>query len=469
LAGSNVGDWQPALSSGQNFINQGGALAGQAANLTNQAAQPIGASQINNFLNPYTNDVVSALQQQSNTNFQQNVLPSIQSQFVSAGQAASPQQMQADNNALLAQQQALNPAVSQALQTGFQGALGAAQQQQQEQMAGAGQLGNLASLEGSLGSQQGQMGALQSQLGSFDVANLAASGQQQDTLSQENINASINNFNQQQQYPYSQLGFVSNLLHGLPVGSTSQTATETFPSAFGASPFSTAVGTALGAQSLGIGAAKGGHVRRGALQGYAEGGRSLVRTASYGDYGTNLEPEDWWQALRAHRAGNPRDPHDPEAEKDVDAMRRDITESQMYPDTERRMARGGALQGYAEGGSTSSDDAMVGARLAASQPNASLPALHRQLAESYGMTPGPKSKAYWASWQHDLDAAKNAPLSGRQPTADDVAAAVSNLPSSFYAGPSADDARAQLGKPLGYARGGYRRTPALSPGYRRAA
>ena len=284
LAGSNVGDWQPALSSGQGLIGQGGALAGEAANLTNQAAQPIGASQINNFLNPYTNDVVGALQQQSNTNFEQNVLPSIQSQFVSAGQAASPQQMQADNNALLAQQQALNPAVSQALQTGYQGALGAAQQQQQEQMAGAGQLGNMASLEGSLGSEQAQTGALQSQLGSFDVANLSAAGQQQDTLSQENINAQISDFNQQQAYPYQQLGFESSLLNGLPVGQTSQTATEAFPSAFGSSPFSTAVGTSLGASALGIGAARGGHVRRGALQGYAAGGRSLVRTASYGDY-----------------------------------------------------------------------------------------------------------------------------------------------------------------------------------------
>ena len=58
MATDSVGNYQPALNS--------------ATQLTQQASQPIGASQINQYLNPYTQDVVGALQKASNTNFQMN-------------------------------------------------------------------------------------------------------------------------------------------------------------------------------------------------------------------------------------------------------------------------------------------------------------------------------------------------------------------------------------------------------------
>src|SRR5580658_3287291 len=107
-ASANQGDWQPQLTQAQNttngalnlsaqganliqsaspYIQQGAGLTNQAVGMTEAASQPIGASQINQYMSPYTSDVVGALQQAANTNLQQNQLPLISSQFVGAGQA----------------------------------------------------------------------------------------------------------------------------------------------------------------------------------------------------------------------------------------------------------------------------------------------------------------------------------------------------------------------------------------------
>lgn len=247
MAQNNVGNYQGALN--------------QATSLTGQAAQPIGPQQINQYLSPYTQDVVGALQQASNTNFTQNQLPAIQSQFVGAGQAASPQQMQADNNALYQTNQALDQSTAQALQSGYQGALSTAlQEQQQQQTAGA---------------QYGQLGALTQELGAGDVAQVAGAGQAQDTTNQANINASMNNFYAQQQWPYQNLTYASNIIRGQAVPSNQMQVGLTSPSqsAYTASPLASGLGVTLGASAIGnglnlgssgsaLGLRRGGAVRR---------------------------------------------------------------------------------------------------------------------------------------------------------------------------------------------------------------
>lgn len=225
LAGQNVGNWNPYLT--------------QAANLTQQASQPISQNQIQSFLNPYQNYITNAL----DTNLMQNVLPGVQSQFVSAGQAASPQQAQLTNQAIYGTQQA----VGQSLANAYQGALSSLQQQQQQM--------------GALGAQYGQLGALTSQLGASDVGQLAAAGQGQDTLAQQNINSAMQAFYNQQQWPYQQLGFLSNLQRGAPVNTSQQVVGTAYlpPNYYSASPLATYLGTSNAASSLGL--KRGGPVR----------------------------------------------------------------------------------------------------------------------------------------------------------------------------------------------------------------
>jgi hypothetical protein len=240
MATGQVGNYQPALN--------------QATQYTKQAATPITAGDINTYMSPYMDKVIGGLQSASNYNLFTNQLPQIQSQFVSAGQAASPQQQQAYNNALYQSNQALDQATSQALQQGYGQAVGTALQEQSAKQVG--------------GAQMGQLGALQQQLGEAQTGEVAAAGQGQDLVNQSNINAALNNFYAQQQWPYQNLAYASNIVRGLQVPTNTQTVgVGYYPNTYSASPLSTFVGTALGANSLGgtsnsLSLRRGGRVQR---------------------------------------------------------------------------------------------------------------------------------------------------------------------------------------------------------------
>ena len=239
MATNNVGNYMPALNA--------------AVGMTDASGQPIGASQINQYLSPYTNDVVQGLQTAANNNLFTNQLPQIQSQFVSAGQAASPQQAQSYNTALYNSNQALDQATSQALQSGYSGALNTALQEQTNQRTA--------------GAQMGTLGSLTQQLGASDTGMVAAAGQAQDTTNQADINAAMNNFYTQQNWPYQNLAYASNIVRGQNIPTNTQQVGTTYPpsSAYTASPLSTFVGTALGANALSnaTNLRHGGRVRRG--------------------------------------------------------------------------------------------------------------------------------------------------------------------------------------------------------------
>lgn len=232
LAGQNVGNYQP-------FMDQAGAL-------TAAGGAPVSSGDISTFLNPYEKYVTGAL----NRNLMDNILPSVQDKFVSAGQSRSPQEAQITSNSIRGTQEAVGEAMAQ----NYQGALGALQADRSRQLGA--------------GSQFGQLGALRAQLGAGDIASLGTAGGQQDAYSQANINAALNNFNNQQQYPQQQISWLSNIIRGLPsAGQTQQTVGQTYPGAYGPSPYATVLGAYQQNQS---GLRRGGAVRRGALRRSAE-------------------------------------------------------------------------------------------------------------------------------------------------------------------------------------------------------
>ena len=234
LAGANVGSYQPALN--------------QAKSLVAGSAAPATANSISTFLNPDQNYITGAL----NTNLQQNILPGIQDKFTSAGQSRSPQEAQVTGQAIYGTQQA----AGQALAGGYQGALNSLQQQNQQQMTA--------------GNTLGQLGSLQSQLGVTDVGQLAAAGATQDQAAQTNINAALNQYYNQQQYPYQQLGFLSDIINKEPIQATGATTTNVQSGqTYAPSPLATFAGTLAGGNVTGL--ARGGRVMRkrvGALEQY---------------------------------------------------------------------------------------------------------------------------------------------------------------------------------------------------------
>ena len=277
-AQQQLGAGQQAVGTGVSVLqgadtrNQYGAaqgLQGVAAQGTLNAAQPIGQQQISQYMNPFMN---TALQGQlSEMNRQAQIQgQGLQAQAVKSGAFGGSREgiQRAELGRNLAQTQ--NQAIANAMQQGYGQALSTAQQQQQAQMAGYNQLGNIGQGIGSLAAQQFGVGSQLAQgLGSLGMqqANLGAQsanmGQQAQALGQQDVNFQYNLGAQQQRQqqaeldaarqnqltknmqPYQQLGFLSDIYKGAPSTqmSVSTTAQPT------PSPFQQIAGLATGIMS----------------------------------------------------------------------------------------------------------------------------------------------------------------------------------------------------------------------------
>ena len=171
-------------------------------------------------------------------------------------------------------QRNLNTQLQGITATGTQKAFEDAQRQQQfgaqlglqglqTGLQGYGQAGQAASTLGQLGT--AQFGAQK------DIANLQSTmGAQQQALEQSKINQAIQDYAIQQQYPMMQLGFMSNMLRGLPMQAQTTQLYQAQPSAL-----QQGVGLlGAGASLMGAGRAEGGAIKmaEGGITEYKYGG-----------------------------------------------------------------------------------------------------------------------------------------------------------------------------------------------------
>lgn len=229
----------------QNYLNQGSGLAQQGAS-TNllglaspyinqavnsgglQAAQPyLNAASgslsdaTNQAVSPYLNGALQSLANQSNLQLQQQILPSVQNQFISAGQFGSTRDQDVTTQAINNQQQTLQNSQASLLNQGYGQAQQAAGQnlalqgqlagtagqlgtaQQQAELAAGSTLGTLggaqgglqlqgASTLGGLGSIYGNTGIAQGQLQAQAGTGLGNIGYQQGSLNLGAANAAGN-------------------------------------------------------------------------------------------------------------------------------------------------------------------------------------------------------------------------------------------------------------------------------------
>ena len=257
-AGQTVGQGVSTLA-GADTRGQFGAaqgLAGLSAQGIMGAAQPIGQSQIQQYMNPYSNMVLQ--QQLAEINRQGQIQgQGMQAQAVKAGAFGGSREgiQRAELGRNLAQTQ--NKAIADSLNTGYNSALNAAQQQQQQQLAAYGQLntvgqgiGSLAQQQfgigsqlaqglGSLGAQQGNlatqgvaMGQSAQNLGQQDTNFLFNLGSSQQKQLQSELDAARQNQLQKNMQPYQQMGYLSDIYRGAPssqMGVTTQSAATASP------------------------------------------------------------------------------------------------------------------------------------------------------------------------------------------------------------------------------------------------
>ena len=226
----NLPDYQVAglgalEQQGMNLAGQTGVGAGtvqQGINQINASAAPIGAQQINQYLNPYQSYVTDEIGRQAQ--IMQNQLGT---QAINAGAFGGGregvQQAELQGRAL--------SAMGTANQQGFNTALAAAQNQQRTGLAA--------------GQQLGQMGLGQQQMAQGDINQLFAAGGVQRQLAQQTLDAQRQSTLQQQYEPYQRAEFLANLYAAGPK-SSSQVTMGTQPST---SPLAQSIGTGIAAFS----------------------------------------------------------------------------------------------------------------------------------------------------------------------------------------------------------------------------
>ena len=222
---SGVGAFQP-------FLQQGSAAVGQG--ITGAQGASFDPTSYQQFMNPFTEDVIARTQQDI---AEKGAQQQLQAQASAAGSGAFGGSRQAILQGQIAadtmDQQARTGA--QLRSAGFQQAQNLAQQQ-------ANQALRQAQLTGQLGVSQAGLGQLGQQLGVQDINTLLGIGGLQQQQGQRGLDIARANELARQALPFQQVGFMSDIFRGVPALQQT-TATTTRP------------GPSRGSQLLGLGIA----------------------------------------------------------------------------------------------------------------------------------------------------------------------------------------------------------------------
>ncbi len=223
--------------------------------------------QVGGYMNPYINQILAP--QLAEANRQYDITGARQqSAATQAGAFGGSREaiMAAENERN--RNMGLNQIYGQGLNTAFTNAQNQYNQNLQSQLAGYGMANQAAGQLGQLGQQQygQQMGINQLQ---------AQYGGQQQALAQQGLTQAYQDFTNQQNYPYKQLGFMSDMIRGLPLGQQSTA------SVYQAPPSALQNVGSLGLGAYGINqlmkGAEGGQVHDMAMGGKVPGGSVMSR------------------------------------------------------------------------------------------------------------------------------------------------------------------------------------------------
>ena len=242
MTGQAATAYQPALGAATAATQ--GAMAAPGALDTAQpylgAAAQTAPGVVNQYMNPYQEQVVNRIADLGVRNLNENIMPGIEGRYIAAGQlgyggrqpgSGTPSGMMTDTARAVRDVSAdILGKQSEALQAGYTGALGAAQ-------ADLSRMGTLANTAGNLGYQQkGQqlasaeqlagLGAQAQQLGLTGAGALGQVGATQQGQAQKNLDVAYGDFLRQQGYPQEQINAMVATLGGIkgavPVAQTEE-------------------------------------------------------------------------------------------------------------------------------------------------------------------------------------------------------------------------------------------------------
>lgn len=238
-----------------------------ASPFINAASSTFTGGNVTPYLNPYIENVVNRVGELGARNLREQLMPAIGDQFIKAGQYGSSTMQQTVGRALRDTEESVLAEQNKALAQGYNTA-GQLFGQDMSRLAGLGQTaGNLTS-QGSrdalaAAQQMGTLSNLGQSMGLRDAAALEAVGQTQQQQGQRNLDLAYQDFLEQREYPKTQLSFMSNMLRGIPYGTSTATSQTGPASTYQPSPLAQLAGSAALVSALGgLKFAEGGEVKK---------------------------------------------------------------------------------------------------------------------------------------------------------------------------------------------------------------
>jgi hypothetical protein len=248
--------YQPQLEAAKQTATQAGGLStiGSAQPYFSQAGKTL-PSTIQDYMNPYQKNVIETMGSEAQRQLQEKILPAIGDQFTRAGQFGSTRQQEIAQRGVRDVASDLEANIGKQLAAGYTTA-GTQAQADLQRMASIGQAaGQLTGTEeankAALAGVQAGLGQKEQALGLTGAAAQEAVGSQQQALNQKNLDLAYQDFQQQRDYPQQQIGFLSNVVRGLPSGGgTSSGATTSLGNTYSASPLASLASAGLSAAAL---------------------------------------------------------------------------------------------------------------------------------------------------------------------------------------------------------------------------
>lgn len=256
------GAYTPTLQQGIGFTNQStqtSPFAAAAPTLNRAAgmspteagmpylgsAAQSSAGMVGQYMSPYQDAVVNRIGDLASRQLREKLMPEVSDTFVRAGQFGSSRMQEATGRALRDVQESALAEQGKLMNQGYSGALQAAQEDlkrraqvgqvlgglEADEQRNVGQIGQVmgnlqtAANQGLLnaGSQLSNLAQMGQRMGYTDTAALEAIGQQQQNLGQRNLDVRFQDFTAQREYPRQQVGFMSNIVRGIPYSQTTNT------------------------------------------------------------------------------------------------------------------------------------------------------------------------------------------------------------------------------------------------------
>ncbi len=278
MAEQAAGAYQPYLE---------GATAGTIGGLEQASRSFIDPGNVEQYMNPYIQNVLQRQESLAGRTLTEDFLPSLQRAFTGAGQFGSR-----------AGEEGLGGTSMEAV--GMRGVRDIQENLEQQRLATlGGAYGQAADIFGRDvqragefglrgGMQLGALGEAAQTMGLRGAGALEAVGAQRQQMGQRGMDLAYRDFLEQRDLPFERLGFMSDIVRGMPMGQRT-TVTERGPAEVyqpsGLAQMAGAYGTIRGLQEED---ARGGYVR-----GYAKGGLARAREI------IDLNPDDYWEVSYA--------------------------------------------------------------------------------------------------------------------------------------------------------------------------